>query len=470
MVTIKEIFDEIANESSTNQKMVILGKYKDDELLKRVIYLACSKRIKFYIKQIPPYVSESWSIKDLDWALQSLDVIISRKITGGEASAWLGKILASLKPDDSYIIERIIDKDCKIGMGTSNINKVIKDIIEKTPYQGAKPFTEELARKLFKSPHVKKYGVRSDIKMDGRYGNGIVMGNEAEMVSRQGEPTHVGNATFMRELAQFPDCVLNGELTIDGLDRYTANGIVASIVDIEGKREERGEKETNLKIEAFSKKHGNYLESVHNIRYTVWDMITTDEYFDKTSSRPYHERRRALRKMLEAFEPTRISLVESKLVYSYEDAVKHFQEALSRGLEGTIIKDTNGAWKDGKPTWQIKMKLEINIDLKIVGFNYGTKGTKNEFVISSLNVESSDGIVKTSPAGMNEEMMKHVTENQDTLLGTIVEVKSCGLSSDSSNNYSLLHPVFKNLRVGDKDYADSLGDIIAIENAAKALV
>ncbi len=44
---IKEIFDEIANESSTNQKMVILSNHKDNELLKDVLYLANSKRIKF---------------------------------------------------------------------------------------------------------------------------------------------------------------------------------------------------------------------------------------------------------------------------------------------------------------------------------------------------------------------------------------------------------------------------------------
>ena len=50
---IKGILDEIGNESSTKQKMVLLGKYKDNETLKRVLYLANSGRIKFYIKQIP---------------------------------------------------------------------------------------------------------------------------------------------------------------------------------------------------------------------------------------------------------------------------------------------------------------------------------------------------------------------------------------------------------------------------------
>jgi len=44
---IKEIFDEIAAEGGSNKKMEILGKYKDNELLKKVLYLANSKRVKF---------------------------------------------------------------------------------------------------------------------------------------------------------------------------------------------------------------------------------------------------------------------------------------------------------------------------------------------------------------------------------------------------------------------------------------
>ena len=52
---IKQIFDEIAAEPGTNAKMDILKKYKDNELLRRVLYLANSKRVKYYIKRIPSY-------------------------------------------------------------------------------------------------------------------------------------------------------------------------------------------------------------------------------------------------------------------------------------------------------------------------------------------------------------------------------------------------------------------------------
>jgi ATP-dependent DNA ligase len=464
---IKEILDEITAISGTNDKIKALSQHSDNAMLKVVLYRAHSKRVKFYLRQIPEYTpSEGKLCRDIGWALRRLEDLQFQRVSGNEAIEHLKETLESISKDDATVIELIIGKSTKTGLGTTNMNKVFKNLIEKTPYQGAKPFTEDLARKLFDTPHAREFGVRSDIKMDGRYANGLVQSGDVEAISRQGEITHVGDALFLKELSQFPDCVLNGELTIDGLDRYTANGIVASIVDIEGKRETRGPQETSKKINAFTQKHGDYFEMSHNIRYTVWDMITTDEYFDKKSKRPYEERRALLVQMLDKFQTTKISMVESKIVFTYAEAVQHFQEALSRGLEGTIIKDMQGAWKDGKPTWQIKMKLEIDVDLKIVGFNYGTG--KNINVISSLDCESSDGLIKTSPTGIKEVMMQHITETQSELLDTILEVKCSGLSQARTGEYSLLHPVFKILR-DDKDTCDSLDDIKQIELAAKTL-
>jgi hypothetical protein len=114
------------------------------------------------------------------------------------------------------------------------------------------------------------------------------------------------------------------------------------------------------------------------------------------------------------------------------------------------------------------MKLEMDVDLVIVGFNYGTKGTKNENVISSLNCESSDGLLKTRPQGIKEEMMVYITENQDKLMGKIIKVKCNGVSHDKDENYSLMYPAFIEVR-DDKDVADTLEQILEIENMAKSL-
>jgi ATP-dependent DNA ligase len=198
----------------------------------------------------------------------------------------------------------------------------------------------------------------------------------------------------------------------------------------------------------------------------MWDVITVDEYFDKKSKTPYSIRFDNMNKVLSPFQFSTVSVVETKIINSYEEAWQYFQKALNNGEEGLVLKSNNGTWKNDKPKWQVKMKLEMDMDLLIVGFNYGTG--KNSNVISSLNCESSCGELKTKPTGINEETMKYITDNQTELLNTIVEVKCSGTSTDVNGNYSLFHPVFKSLRT-DKTTADSLTQILKIEAAAKSL-
>lgn len=463
-MTIKQIFDEIAAESGNNAKIEILRKYSDNELLKKVLYMANSKRVKFYLKRVPEYTDARNKIS-LSEALGELELISNRELTGNSAVNHLIDILSLSEPDDAYIIERIIEKDCKIGMGTTFMNKVFKGLIEDTPYMGAVSFDEKKARKIFEKGGK---GI-SQIKMDGRYCNAVIRSGEVEMESRQGEPTILTGAKFLDELSSFEDCVLNGELTMIDTPRYESNGIIASLIDILGKKESRTEKENEKKLKAFTDKHGSLEEALDKIRYTVWDLLTVDEYFNKSSKLKYVERLAYLEKMIYKSKPSHVNIVESVIVHNYAQAMTHFQEVLSAGEEGTILKSWDGEWKDGKPTWQIKMKLEMDVDLRIVGFNYGTKGTKNENVISSLNCESSDGLVKTRPQGFTEELMQYVTENQENLLGTVIQCKCNGLSNDVDGNYSLLYPSFAGFR-DDKDTCDSLNSIKEIENMAKTLL
>jgi len=464
-MSIKQILDEISNEPGKNQKMIILNKYDENDLLKRVLYMANSKRVKFYIKQIPNYEVSSSAMLSLEDALNQIEIISSRIVTGHEAIDCLRSTLSCLSVDDAYVIKRIIEKDLKIGMDSS-INKVFKDLIEETPYMGAVSFDEKKARKLFEKGG-KAY---SQVKMDGRYCNATIHNGEVYLESRQGEPTIVTGAKFLEELALLNDVVLNGELTMDGVPRYESNGIIASIIDICGKRNYRNEQENAKKLSAFEGKHGDFEEALMKIRYTVWDMITIDEYNLALSHTPYNIRLKNLENVLFGNQNTTnmVSIIESKEVNSFEEAMEHFKQMLGRNEEGTILKAQNGFWKDGKPIWQIKLKLELTLDLVITGFNYGTKGTKNENVVSSLNAETSCGLLKTRPQGIKEDIMKEITENQDKLLGTIIEVKCSGLSFDNTGSYSLLYPSFKNFR-DDKSVANSLSECIEIQNAALGL-
>lgn len=471
---IKEIFDEIAQESGDIAKVAILTSHQENQLIQDVLYNALSKRVKFYIKQIPEYTSNGKDM-GMEWALEQLKELSKKGgLRGGAASLHLADVLSSLNQDDAYVVERIIDKRPKIDMGRTQINKVFTGLIEKTPYMGAKPYEERLIRAI-----LKKGRAISQIKMDGRYANAIIRGEELEFVSRAGEQTILTGAVFLEELRVLTDeYVLNGELTVRGVPvRRTANGIVSSLVDIQKKREDRGPEATLKKEQAFLKKHAKnfetpiktFQEALDAIVYTCWDVITVDEYYDKKSTRPYEERLAELEQIIGDANPTRIDLIESRIVTSFKEAMEHFQEALEDGLEGTIVKDLEGEWKDGKPNWQVKMKLDMNVDLKAVELVFGNEGTKNENRISRIKMVSSCGLLVTQPSNMPEELMDDITANPEKYQNAIYEVNCKGLSQNSKGDWSLMHPSIIKER-DDKDTFNSLVEAQEIEEAAKNIV
>ena len=299
-----------------------------------------------------------------------------------------------------------------------------------------------------------------------RYANALIKGGEVALESRGGETTYLQGSKFMEELSQFDDFVLNGELTMrhEHIDRYEANGIISSLVDI-GKKNANGVDVTK-KLVAFEKKHMPYQEALDSIVFTCWDVISFDEYFEKASKTPYSERWETLKQIID--KTSMVELVEFKMVSTYAEAMAHFVEMLERGEEGTILKSLDGGWKNGKPNHQMKMKLEMTVDLRVKAFQYGKEGTKNEKVISTIICESSCGLVKSNTSNMKEDVMKYVTENQQDLIDTIIESTCSGLSNNSRGEYSLLHPRFKAFR-DDKDTCDDLESIKAIEKMSKEL-
>lgn len=459
---IKEILDEIAGLSGKKDKIETLAKYKDNSLLREVIYLAHSPRVKFFIKQIPEYKLDKDKPESLEWALIGLQNLSNRVLTGSEAIFWLKVVLSSISSDNAYVIERVIGKDLKIGMD-SGVNKAIPGLIEETGYMGCQPFNEKKARAFFD----KGNSALSEVKADGRYVNVIITSGEVEMTSRQGEPSFLGNCDLVSELSKLEDCVLNGELVMEGYSRLISNGILASLIDYNLKFESRTEEENKKKYVTFFKEKGlTVSDALSKVRLKTWDILSIDDFYNLKSDVKRSSRLSNLKGVVK--DNKTISVVEHRFVNSYQEALAHFAEVLERGEEGTVLKTLDGGWKNGKPVYQLKLKIEISLDLKITGFNYGEKGKKNENVISSITCESSCGKLVANAHGLTEARMKYVTENQDSLLGTILEVKCNGLSSNSSGGNSVFYPSAEEFRT-DKTEANSFEECVEIQNSVLGL-
>jgi len=269
-------------------------------------------------------------------------------------------------------------------------------------------------------------------KMDGMRFNAIVENGQVSYRSRAGKELELFGALDddVRYWATLFDCVLDGELLMMGgdgrpMDRKTGNGLLTK----------------------FQKGTGT-AELATQIRAVVWDVIPLMYFRAGQCLLSYEERL----KLLGTDSHGHVNVARSHTVRSMEDAQALYQQKLAEGEEGLVLKDPRGPWEDKRVKHQVKMKAELEADLRVTGFIPGSG--KFEGKIGSLLVESADGKVKTAVGtGLNDE------ERSLPFLefyNKIVSVKYNALIDDKKTGQkSLFLPVFVEIR-GDKTVADTL--------------
>lgn len=418
---IKEILDEINLENGSNYKKSVLEKHKNNELLKRVLKMSLDRVSYTYgitMKNIEVHYDGS-EFHSLEEALDLIEKnLVTRVLTGHNANNFLSKLLCIMSLDDAYVIERIIERDLKIRLGRTEVNKVFKDLIVKPPYMRCDIGTEKNVSKLnFKE------GVFSELKADGTYRTVIVDENGVMFLSRPGIEDEF---PLLKE--QFAKLTLDrgyaflGELTVIGAEnRSIGNGQI------------------------------NSLEPPHeNIIMDVWDMVPIEEYRTKNGTSLYKDRFENLKETLK--DSSRIRVIEYKIVYSMKEAFEHFQEITEGGLEGTVIKSKNMKWKDGTSTEQLKVKLAIELDMRVTGFTEGTG--KNEEYFGAITFENDEGTIKgkTGVSSMTEEMRNTIHKNREEYIGQVVTILCNDITKAKNNDYySLSYPMFHEFRGTEKE-------------------
>jgi len=153
-----------------------------------------------------------------------------------------------------------------------------------------------------------------------------------------------------------------------------------------------------------------------------------------------------------------VSMIETRIVYSLEEAYAHYFETVAKDLEGTIIKNPEGEWFDGTSKDQVKLKVVFECDLEIVDFNDGNG--RNEDTFGSIRCKTSCGKLFVNVSGRGDEMRELFNSKREELKGSIIAVESNNLSIDSKTGvYSLFLPIFLELR-NDKANADTLERVI----------
>lgn len=481
-----ELYDflkEINENNSTNYKLEVLGKYKDSEIVKRVLKMAYDK--VSYNYGIGKTTLQKMEIKNLDNSKSIFDALdfienklSTRELTGHAAINALSDIFKEMNPIDIDITIKIIERDLRINVGKTNINKIFKDLIVKPSYMRCDVLTKKTSKNIHYPAVLQK-------KADGTYREFSIDDGEVECRSRSGEsydyPLH------NNYLSKLKDGVYVGELTVRASEE-TMKTVYKKLEDTKRKGDDTEELEEIISKynESISKGEeyilprgiGNGLinsdEPPHeDIVIELWDYITFEEYNlarqkdkKKVCTTIYNDRFNILKKNISEISYNDIRIIEHVIVNNSHEVMLQNKIWMEKGYEGSILKDWSGVFKDGTSNKQLKIKLKISVEMRIVGFKDGTIGTKREGKVGSIIFKNDEGTVDGRCSGFTDEFLDEVTNNKEKYLGKIIEVEFNDLSRASgSETYALSHPRFIEFRL-DKSSTDKLEQIFKMREMA----
>lgn len=436
MTIILDIVTSIAEDSSLKAKQSIMEQHKDNEVLKKCFFYAENPRFNFYIKADPEMAVGSSGTEDISLeTFNQLDQIINRKVTGNDARLFLQSILLPLNTAGRTIVIRIVNRDLRCNAGTSIANKVWKNLIPEYPVmlasKGDKKAFDYLESLVDKDNFVvqcKCDGGRINVMVDER-------GNVTYR-SRNGSELNL-HGFFDSQFQEYRGMVFDGELLVrdkdNGIvDRKISNGLYTKSV--------RG---------TITK------EEISKMCIVLWDVVPIEEFNAGQGSMSYRDRLRILVQDSSTFNPSLVSIVESKIVHTIKEVQEFYELMRSRGEEGAIVKVASSRWEDRRSKNMVKMKAEESCDALVVGYEDGTG--KYSGMIGSLICESSCGKLRFNVGSGFTEADRKV--DPQYYLGKIVEVVyNEVISSKGKDTKSLFLPIFKTVR-DDKTVANRLEEL-----------
>lgn len=429
---IKQILDELCLENGTNYKLQVLKSYKDNKLLSRLLKMTYDTVVyRYYLtmnhwNQKP--LEERFSLAPnptmtLEDGLNFLETKLStRAITGNAAIEEMQRVFDSVSDEDREILIKVVNRDLRVNCGRTQINKVFPNLITKPVYMRCGVFSKKTAKDI-------KFPAYVQLKADGTYREMQVSDGSVKLFSRSGEQYFY---EFENNFSDLPEGHYTGELLIEGIDnRSESNGLLNSDNPPTDK-----------------------------IVFHVWDYITPEEYANAASkaknTTPYKNRFLALEEIVKAKNHPQLKVIKSHEVSNVVEAFGKVVAWMEQGLEGGVLKDVNGVFRDGTSKHQLKMKLEMDLEVRVTGFKEGRVGTKREETFGAITFETDDGMIKGSTSGFTDGQLETINSDREAYIGKIMTVSCNDITKGrDSDHYALSHPRFKEFR-DDRDDTDTL--------------
>ncbi len=421
---IKEIIDELNKENGANYKIEVLEKYLDNNLLKLVLGMTYDNVRYTYgltMKNVALPTEYSGTITLGEGLRLLTEEFVTRNTTGNEAIKLMEETLGQLNSEDAGVLMKVLDRDLKINMGRSQINKVHKNLIIKPPYMRCGLYTPKTLEKI-------NFPAFVQLKADGMFQTASVINGSVTFTSRSGEEREFPD--LAKEFSGMPDGIYIGELLVRGTKTRTeSNGLLNSDNPPQDK-----------------------------IFIQLWDYVTHDEYSrpkDKEKKIPYQYRLAKLKININKNKPKNIEIIPTHKVKDIQAALVIVSEWMASGMEGGVLKDTGNIFLDHTSPTQLKIKLVIDAEVRCTGFYEGKRGTKRVKTFGGITYQTDDGKIQGRTSGFTDKQLKDFNSRRTELVGEIFTIQFNDITkARDAQTYALSHPRFIEFR-SDRDKTDT---------------
>lgn len=384
---LTEKYDVLARAEGTLAKVAILKELANDPLFAQMLVYTYTPTWKYYIKKMEQagHGVETLESTFLKWTT-ILNRLRTRTITGESALIEVARYIATLTPRDGHIFKYILKKDLRAGIGATIINTAVPGLIPEFKFMKAKKY---------ENGDIAKHGsLYMSLKIDcirGLLRDGTIFSTGGKVING------------VQHLAEgLPSSLqLDMELTIPGLNFQEASGKLRSSKDC-----------PTVVGMVFDIPSENFKFSE---RYNI-----LQEYFNQDS----------------LLDRPGFKLLTHKRTVKEEVIFRNFENAISNGYEGLVLKTPNHEYQLKRSADWLKVKAEDPDDLIVVDFNEGTG--KYEGTLGTLVGKRLKNNVLVKVGGMPDAMKHEVWNNKDKFLFKHFSAKYHEETPDGS----LRHPRF----------------------------
>lgn len=417
MESLLLFIEEMNSSNSTNHKVEILKKYKDDEFIKKALHYTYTPYKQYHITSANLKKRSDLSHDSYCDLFGLLDDLNERLITGHTAIAAANGFVAKLPEAHRDIFYSIIDRNIETRATATLINKVIPGLIP--------TFDVALA---FDATKVKNVDLTSGEWMVSRKLDGIRClcvirdGGDVKFFSRNGKEFETLDVLKQEVIRlDLKNCVLDGEVCVSN---------------------STGEDDFQGILKQIQRKD----HTIPNPKYWVFDVLTLDEFESGTGEQVLTDR-------LERVEAKKIS--HSKLlsilrqirIMDDERLVSLKTESKDENWEGLIAR-RDVAYEGTRTRNMLKLKEFYDAEYIVVDAIMGPQRIvengqeKTEDVLSAVIINHMGNAVNVG-SGFTLAERREYYANPEKIIGKTITVQYFEQTVDQSGNHSLRFPVFK---------------------------